>query len=77
MDLTGFAGTLKGSPNSSSALFQFTIKARLESGVPLEKMPVWRPAFLKYNFLYDEFNRLRRDSKRIAELQFGSFLVYH
>jgi hypothetical protein len=35
------------------------------------------PAILKYNFLYNGLNRLRRDSKRIAELQFGSFLVYH
>jgi hypothetical protein len=35
------------------------------------------PAILKYNFLYNGLNRLRRGSKRIAELQFGSFLVYH
>jgi hypothetical protein len=37
VNLTGVAGTLKGTPNSSSALFRFTIKARLESGVPLDK----------------------------------------
>jgi hypothetical protein len=39
MDLTGCAGTPKGTPNSSSALLSFIIKAGLETGVPLEKMP--------------------------------------
>jgi hypothetical protein len=39
VDETGCAGTLKGTPNSSSALLSFTLNARLESGVPLEKMP--------------------------------------
>jgi hypothetical protein len=34
MVLTGFAGTLYGTPNSSSALLSFTIKAGLETGVP-------------------------------------------
>jgi hypothetical protein len=32
--LTGYAGALNGTPNSSSALLSFTIKAGLETGVP-------------------------------------------
>jgi hypothetical protein len=38
-DLTGYAGILKGTQNSSSALLSFTINARLESGVPLREEP--------------------------------------
>ena len=60
MDLTGYAGTLKGTPNSSSALFQFPIKARLESGVPSEKMPAGRQLM---------------KTLRTSQLHFASFAV--
>jgi hypothetical protein len=35
------------------------------------------PAILKYNFLYNGLNRLSPELLWNAELQFGSFLVYH
>jgi hypothetical protein len=42
---------------------------------PKERIRAHRRVTLK--FLYYGLNRLCRNSKRIAELQFGSFLVYH
>jgi hypothetical protein len=44
MDLTGFAGTLRGTPNSSSALFSFIIKPECSLEFPLEEEPDTTPA---------------------------------